>query len=401
MLTPTYLNGVAEEVVEVYSQVEQDIADDIVRRTLKMGYVTDTAKWQYRKAQEFGYFQDDVAEILSKAGAKSKRQVKKIMTQAATDSLAFDDAVYRLAGMTPVSVVKSPALKVLLLQGTDKTLRLVSNFTKTTSTMSYEVFGSLLDRAYLQILSGAFSPQTAIYRAIRELADKGITRIAYESAAGNVSYDNVDVAVRRAVITGVNQSVSKLQLARAQEMGCQLVQTSSHSGARPTHAEWQGGIYCIEGSKRGYANLVDATGYGSGDGLCGWNCYHSFFPFFEGLSTSSFSRDPSADAGRNNSDDYALSQKQRYYERQIRSAKREASTLNAAVEAAKTDAEKAMYYDDFQKASVKLKKRETALQDFLNENGRTRDWYRLQTGGWNRSVSAKAVWADRKAKQSK
>ena len=399
MLTPTYLSGVADEVIDVYSQVEQDIADDIVRRTLKMGYVTDTAKWQYRKAQEFGYFQEDVAGILSRAGVKSKRQIKLIMKQAATDSLAFDDAIYRLAGLSPLPVAKSPALQVLLLQGTDRTLRLVSNFTKTTSTLSYEVFGSILDRAYLQILSGAFDPQTAIYRAIRELADKGITRIAYESASGRISYDNVDVAVRRAVITGVNQSVSKLQLARAQEMGCDLVQTSSHSGARPTHAEWQGGIYYIEGHKRGYANLVDATGYGSGEGLCGWNCYHSFFPFFEGLSTSSFSRDPSADAGRNNSDDYALSQRQRYYERQIRAAKREVSTLNTATEAAKTDAEKAMYYADFQRASVKLKRREAALQSFLDENGRTRDWYRLQTGGWNRSVSAKAAWANRKARK--
>lgn len=397
MLTPTYLSGVADEVIDVYSQVEQDIADDIVRRTLKMGYVTDTAKWQYRKAQEFGYFQEDVAGILSRAVAKSRRQIKLIMKQAATDSLAFDDAIYKLAGLSPLPVSKSPALQALVLQGTDRTLRLISNFTKTTSTMSYEVFGSILDRAYIQILTGAFDPQTAIYRAIRELSEKGITRIAYESAAGRVSYDNVDVAVRRAVITGVNQSVSKLQLARARELGCDLVQTSSHSGARPTHAEWQGGIFCIDGKKNGYLNLVDATGYGSGDGLCGWNCYHSFFPFFEGLSTSSFSRDPSADAGRNNDDDYALSQKQRYYERQIKAAKREASTLNTAMTEAKTEAEKAMYYADFQQASVKLKRREAALQTFLDENGRTRDWYRLQTGGWNRSVSAKAVWANRKA----
>ena len=397
MLSPTYLSGVADEVIDVYSQVEQDIADDIVRRTLKMGYVTDTARWQYRKAQEFGYFQDDVAGILSRAGARSRRQIKLIMSQAATDSLAFDDAIYKHVGLSPLPVAKSPALQALLLQGTDRTMRLISNFTKTTSTMSYEVFGSILDRAYLQILSGAFSPQTAIYNAIRELSQKGITRIAYESAAGNVSYDNIDVAVRRAVITGVNQSVSKLQLARAQELGCELVQVSSHSGARPTHAEWQGGIYCINGTKRGYANLVDVTGYGSGDGLCGWNCYHSFFPFFEGLSTSSFSRDPSADEGRDNDDDYALSQKQRYYERQIRAAKREASTLNTAMEGAKTEAEKAMYYDEFQRASVKLKRREAALQAFLDENGRTRDWYRLQTGSWNRSVSAKAVWANRKA----
>lgn len=400
MLTPTYLAGVADEVIEVYGLVEQDIADDIVRRTLKMGYVTDTAKWQYQKAKEFGYFQEDVAGILSRAGLKSKRQVKQIMAQAAVDSLAYDDAIYRKAGLTPLSLAKSPAMQALVLQGTDKTLRLLSNFTKTTALTSYDAFGMLLDRAYIQIMSGAFTQQTAIYRAIKELASKGITRIAYESATGHASYDNVDVAVRRTIVTGVNQSAAKLQLARAQDMGCELVEVTSHSGARPSHAEWQGQVYSLSrGHRSGYRDFYDVTGYGTGEGLCGWNCYHSFYPFFEGLSIPAASRDPSADMGKDNTEEYELSQKQRYYERQIRAAKREVETLNTALESAKDEAEKDLFHNDFQQAAVKLKRREAALQTFIDETGRTRDWYRLQTGGWNRSVSAKAVWADRKARK--
>lgn len=400
MLSPTYLSGVADEVIEVYSQVEQDIADDIVRRVIKMGYVTDTAKWQYERGRAFGYFQDDVAGTLSRAGATSRRQINQIMAASAKDSLAYDDAIYKLAGLKPLPIAKSPNMQALVLQGTDRTLRLLSNFTKTTATTSYDAFGIILDRAYIQIMYGAFTPQSAILRAVKDLASKGITKIAYKSATGHVSYDNIDVAVRRAVITGVNQSVSKLQLARAEDMGCELVEVTSHSGARPSHAEWQGAVYSLKRSgRRDYPDFYDVTGYGTGEGLCGWNCYHSFYPFFDGLSIPAASKDPSADMGKDNNEEYELSQRQRYYERQIRAAKREASTLNTAMESAKTEAEKAMYYDEFQRASVKLKRREAALKTFLDENGRTRDWYRLQTGSWNRSVSAKAAWANRKTRK--
>ncbi len=393
MLRPEYLASAADPVVEIYSKVEQDIAEDIARRIAKNGYLTETAKWQLKKAKEFGYFQNDVNKLLAEASGKSKKEISKIMSQAGAKSLAFDDAIYRAAGLQPLAVSKSPALAALLLQGTDTTLGLIGNFTKTTAQMSTVAFNSILDRAYIQILSGAFDPNTAIKRAIKEIASTGIEKIVYPSGAST----SVEAAVRRAVTTGVNQSVAKLSLARADEMGCELVETSSHSGARPSHAEWQGRVFCLKGHHKTYGDFYAETGYGTGEGLCGWNCYHSFYPFFEGLSTRSFSPDPSADVGRNNDEDYELQQKQRYYERQVRNAKKECSTINAGMEAAENDDLKDELYKEFQRASVKLKNREAALQRFIDETGRTRLNERGWTGGWNRSVSGKAVWANRKA----
>ena len=395
MLRPEYLAGVADPVVEIFSQVEQDIAEDIARRIIKNVYMTDTAQWQIRKAREFGMLQEDVNKSLAKATGKTKREISKIMSEAGTKSLAFDDSIYREAGLSPLAVSKSPALAALLLQGTDTTLALIGNFTKTTAKMSTIAFNNILDRAYIQILTGAFDPNTAIKRAIKEIATTGIEKITYPSGASS----SIEAAVRRAVTTGVNQSVSKLSLARADEMGCELVETSSHAGARPSHAEWQGRVFCIKGHHKHYGDFYRETGYGTGEGLCGWNCYHSFYPFFEGLSSHSFSSDPSKDAGRDNDEDYALQQKQRYYERQVRAAKKECSTYNAAIEAADNDGLREELYKDFQQASVKLKNREAALQRFIDETGRTRLNDREWTGGWNRSVSSKAVWANRKAKR--
>lgn len=394
MLTPEYLMQAADPVVEIYSQVEQDILEDIARRVVKTGYFTDTAQWQLKKAKEFGYLQGNVQDILAKATGLSQKEVQKLMTAAGTKSLAFDDAIYKAAGMSPVAVSQSPALMAMLLQGVDTTMALIGNYTKTTAKVSTVAFNSILDRAYIQIISGAFDPTTALKRAIKELATSGIEKIAYPSGATA----SIETAVRRAVTTGVNQSVAKLQLLRAEEMGCELVETSSHAGARPSHAEWQGKVFCIKGHHKRYGDFYRETGYGTGAGLCGWNCYHSFYPYFEGLSTPSFSHDPSKDAGRSNDEDYERQQKQRYYERKIREAKKECSTLDAAMKAAQSDELHDELYKEFQRASVKLKQREARLREFIVETGRTRLRDREWTGTWNRSTSSKAVWANRKAK---
>lgn len=396
MLKPEYLMQAADPVVEIYSQVELDILADIARRIVKTGYFTDTAQWQLRKAKEFGYLQGDVNGILSKATGLSRKEVQKLMTAAGIKSLASDDAIYKAAGLSPAAIAESPALTAMLLQGTDTTMALIGNYTKTTAKVSTVAFNSILDRAFIQITSGAFDQTTAIKRAIRELATSGIEKIAYPSGATS----SIETAVRRAVTTGVNQSVSKLQLLRAEEMGCELVETSSHAGARPSHAEWQGKVFCINGHHKRYGDFYRETGYGTGEGLCGWNCYHSFYPYFEGLSTPSFIRDPSSDAGRKNGDDYELQQKQRYYERKIREAKKECSTLDAAMKAAQSDELHDELYKEFQRASVKLKQREARLREFIDETGRTRLRDREWTGTWNRSTSSKAVFANRKAKSN-
>ena len=392
MLSPSYLSTVSSDVVSIFGQAEEEIRDDIARRIVKNGYVTETAKWQIEKAKQIGMLQGDVNKTLAQSTGKSKKEIKRLMSEAGAKSLAFDDVIYKAAGFDPVDVAKSPVLQTMLLQGTDKTLALVGNFTKTTAKASTSAFNNLLDKAYIQILSGAYSPNTAIRNVIKQLASEGIEKIAFPKG-----YSSLDVAVRRAITTGINQSISKLQIARANELECYLVEVTAHAGARPSHAVWQGGVYSLQGRYRGYADFYDATGYGTGEGLCGWNCYHNFFPFFEGLSTKSFSRDPSADFGRDNDEDFELQQKQRYYERQVRSAKNECIVYNSAMEATDDEELKNMLYEDFQKSSVKLKRREALLKDFVNSSGITRQNDREWVAGFNHSVSSKAVWANKKA----
>ena len=245
----------------------------------------------------------------------------------------------------------------------------------------------------MRTITGTMDGVTAIRKAVQELARQGVTEAAYPSGA----HHNTDFAVRRAVCTGVNQTCAKLQLARAEDMGCNLVETSSHAGARPTHAVWQGQVFCISGHHPKYKDFYAETGYGDGDGLCGWNCYHSFFPYFEGLSEQSFSRDPSADAGRDNGEDYELSQKQRYLERQIRASKRELITYQSAIDGASDSATAEALKEDYAAAATKLKRREARLTQFIRETGRTRQPDRESTGIWSVQEANKARGAAQSA----
>lgn len=74
-----------------------------------------------------------------------------------------------------------------------------------------------------------------------------------------------------------------------------------------------------------YQNFYEATGYGSGDGLCGWNCRHqlSFFPYVEGVSEQ-------LPKEKYDETTYKNEQTQRYNERQIRNWKKRAATKEAA-----------------------------------------------------------------------
>jgi hypothetical protein len=176
---------------------------------------------------------------------------------------------------------------------------------------------------------------TAIRRAIENLSDAGVGAIAYKS--GRV--DSLEVAVRRAVVTGANQTAAKTQEVLADELGVELVEVTAHGGARPEHAKWQGKVFSrhgdieIDGVK--YKDLKKATGYGSGAGLCGWNCRHTFHPYIHGAPRSWSDKELKELDKKNityNGEkytEYEASQIQRGIEREIRKHKRTVAAIEA------------------------------------------------------------------------
>lgn len=225
--------------------------------------------------------------------------------------------------------------------------------------------------------------QEAIYNAVSELASQGIKVVTYPSG----HTDWADVAVRRAVMTGISQTAGQMQLDLAAEMDCDLVEVTAHMGARPSHAEWQGKVYSISGKSKKYPKLSTATGYGTGDGLKGWNCRHDFYPFFEGISERA---NLPVDVTENNRQ-YELSQKQRAMERSIRATKRRLAAYDGALADTDDEVLKRKLQNSFERHSAILKTKEKRLAEFCSQNGLYPQNDRVRVVGFGKSISQKAV----------
>lgn len=406
MLLPTEYEHLCDDLIKLYGDLDNAIISDIVRRLVQNGEMTETAKWQAKQLQESGMLYDDIiAEIANRTEA-TQNQIRALFEDAGVESVRNDNVRYREAGLAGI-IKLSPAAMQVLDAGYKKCSGNLSNLTLTTANTAQQAYITACNNAYMQVVSGAFDYNTAIRNAVKSAAQDG-TWVLYPSG----HRDRIDVAVRRAVLTGVGQTVRQLSSINANEMGCDLMEITAHSGARPSHAEWQGKLVSMSGKKAGRiisgcrVLSLDEIGYGSGDGFGGWNCRHDWYPFFEGISSRAYSDDDiktlnekSTEYNGEKYSDYDITQIQRKFERDIRSLKREAAAYDSGRANAQNEQLRQQFSEDFNKAALKLKEKERQLKDFLDQTGQRPDDARTQVLGFGRSQARKAVWAEKKANQ--
>ncbi len=396
MLTPSEYEHLCDQLITLYTALDESIIEDIVRRMLKMGKVTDSTKWQAQQLQQSGLLYEDVLAEIAKRTDATTAHIRTMFEDAGVQSIRNDNFYYQSAGLAGIVRMSDAALQTLNA-GFQKCAGDLHNLTLTTANTAQQAYIQASNLAYMQVASGTMDYNTAIRHAIRSAADDG-SFVLYPSG----HRDRLDVAVRRAVLTGVGQTVRKLSLMNANDMGCDLMEITAHGGARPSHAAWQGKIVSLSG-RRGYLSLK-AIGYGTGDGFGGWNCRHDWYPFFEGISRREYSEarlkeldEPHTEIDGKKYTDYEVSQMQRELERAIRKQKRQVAAANALVESAPDEALRKAAQEDFTQQAVKLKKAEQELKDFCKQTGFLQDTSRVWVNGFGRSVSQRAVQANKKA----
>ena len=386
MLTPDQLDALPRRFVQLWQQVEDDILQDIARRIKKMDELdplTPTAIWQAWRLAETRAVRSNTVATLARYTGKSRAEIKRLLEAAGAQTLAADDAVYTAAGLDPPPVNQSPALLNLLNAGYRQTCGTWQNLTATTANTVTGTFEDRLSRAWGLVSTGALDYSTAIRRTVDDLADT-MPYITYPSG----HTDTLEVAARRAVLTGVNQTCAKLQLARMEEMDCEFVEVTAHEGARPTHAVWQGRVYhrggaVVQDGER-YEDFETATGYGTGPGLCGWNCRHNFYPFYPGFSVRNYTDERLAELDARNIPyggglytRYEITQMQRALERRVRKYKRRYLAETAAGV-------------DAGQSAAKLKAARQQLSAFLAETGERVDGARAEVPGFGQRDAKQA-----------
>lgn len=403
MLSPDYLESISDDILKIYDQLEDSILKDVIRRIVKTDYVTDTAKWQLEQLQNSGMVYQDAMTQISKITGKSDAELKSLFEEAAVENLKYDNEIYQAAGLTAIPLSQSPAMLQMLTAGLTKTSGTLRNLTMTTATAAQTAYINASNLAYMQVSSGAFSRTEAIKNAIRQAAWQG-SSVLYPS--GHV--DQLDVAVRRATLTGVNQTMANVSIANMENMGTDLVQVTAHSGARPSHAEWQGKVYSLSGTTEKYGDFYKETGYGTGDGLCGWNCRHNFYPFIEGIDEEMYSasdleklNEAKYEYNGKKYTEYEVTQRQRAMERNIRQTRRELIAYDTAMKETLFDELKDSIKSDFNITAVKIKGQESALKNLLKQTGIRNKTDRLQVAGFGRSISQKAVAASKRLEKQR
>lgn len=287
--TPGELERLSMSFDTPMKNLENEIMTDIVRRIKINGELTRSADWQIYRLHELGVSKRVIRKKIQDLTGLSYREVSTLYKQAIQKGYAEDENIYKYKGKPYIPFDENKQLQQLILATALQTNNTMKNITQslgfavknTDNTKKFlpiaEYYQRTLDNAMLGITTGAFDYTTVLNRTVAELTNSGLRTVDYASGWGN----RVEVATRRAVMTGFNQIVAKVNDDNAEKLGTEYFEVSWHGGARPTHQVWQGRVYTKE-------QLETVCGLGEVTGLCGANCYHSYYPFFPGISERTY-----------------------------------------------------------------------------------------------------------------
>lgn len=356
--------------------------------------LTSADAWRIKTLQESGYLLEDITAEIAKYTKLQTNEVKSAMQDAGVKALAYDDTIYRAAGLSPVALAQSPELIRIMERNMLATTGEWKNYTATTANAAQRLYIEQCDLAYNKVMTGATSYTRAVKEAITKIAADGVT-VTYPTG----HKDTIETATARAVRTGIAQATGDISIKRMEEMEWDIVLVSAHVGARTgdggenpgNHFWWQGKYYSRSGNDKRFPPF-SATGYGSGEGLCGWNCRHSF-----GSGTGRPEDNPYKDiSSEENRKVEKLEKKQRRYERRIRKTKREVAGLQTSVENCPDEKLKFELQQELDRKSALLSKQNKAYNQFCRENDLKPLRERLQIAEWNREKAMKAAGAARR-----
>lgn len=283
-----YQKKIADKIAARYRNLELRIMEDIVRRIKKTGEITSTADWQINRLKILGYSSGDIENAIKDTLNASYPEMFELYDKIVEREYVRDKDVYEQVNAQYIPYEENEQMQqnveAIIRQSKGELENITGSLGfyldyngRKVLTPLAEVYTRYLDTACYEIVSGAFDYGSVLRRTVTQLTNSGLRKIDYASGRA----DRVDVAARRAVLTGVAQICGKMSNYNAEKLGAEFFEVDWHSGARPTHAVWQGRVYSRE-------QLYSVCGLGTVTGLLGVNCYHMYFPYFPGISTRNY-----------------------------------------------------------------------------------------------------------------
>lgn len=287
-----YKEKLSQQIEKQFSDLEMRIMVDIVRRIKQAGKITSTADWQINRLVILGNSTEYIEKMIKEALDASYPDVFELYDQVVDWEYVRNKDLYEQINARYIPFEENGQLQQItnaLIRQTNTDLQNITQSLgfyldygngRRVLTPLAQVYQGYLDAACVDIVSGAFDYNSVLRRVVTQLTNSGLRKIDYASGYAN----RVEVAARRAVMTGITQLTGQISDFNAEALGTEYFEVAWHSGARPTHQVWQGKVYSRE-------ELVTVCGLGSVTGLEGINCYHERYPFFPGISERNWSDD--------------------------------------------------------------------------------------------------------------
>lgn len=389
MLKPKELQNLPKGLTDIYSELSEFVLRDIARRIAKAAEITDTAEYQLYRARALGLSTKEITAEIARINGTAESEIEKIIREAAERSDEFDRKMLDADDGAAVPLAENEQLQIFMAAEIDNTHGLCRNYTGTLGFAEVNAAGNVvyssmtdflrkqMDMAHMKVASGVTDYNTAVRQACRALSESGLRTVYYESGRS----DRIEVAVRRALMTGVSQVTQRISEQNAEEFGADGWEISAHSGARPSHAEKQGRQYPQSKYETDVRPLIED-----------YNCRHSAFPIIMGVSQPAYTEEelknidppPFTYEGRTYTA-YQAQQQMRKMERSMRKQKDRCIVADAAGDK-----------DTFTAASIKLRRQKDIYEDFCKAAGTYTEYERTFVQGYDRHLAAKTGAITRK-----
>lgn len=289
MFTPEVTEAIPIALEQIFDSLQMSIMTEIVRMLLEAAEIIPSTGYKMSRLYDLGTSKKRIKDIVARTLNLSNKEVENIFTNITESGYNEAENAFTEQGKEFIPYSENEPLQQFVRAVQEQTQNECKNITQSMGFAKRQPDGSLgftpvadyyqetLDKAVTEIASGASDYNTVLEKTVTEMTNSGLRTVDYASGHSN----RVTVAARRAVSTGLNQVVGKINEENAEKLGTNYFEVSWHSGARPSHQVWQGRVYSKE-------ELESVCGLGTVTGLCGANCYHSYSPFTPGITPRTY-----------------------------------------------------------------------------------------------------------------
>lgn len=286
-MQPKEMEHLPLQLEKMFLELQNRIMRDVVRRIKKTGGITSTADYQLNRIQIIGNSTEFIESEIKRLSGLTDPELWEIYDTVIEKDYTRTKEIYEQVNAHFTPYEDNEQMQTWAKAILSQTKHEIQNITRSMGfaldcggkkvfTPFSEYYQKYLDRACMDIVTGAFDYNTVLRRVVKEMTASGIRTVNYASGYGN----RAPVAVRRAVMTGVHQLAAQINEQVAKDLGTDTYEVTWHAGHRPSHW-WGGNVYTKQ-------ELISICRLGDVDGLCGANCKHSYFAFVEGVSVRTY-----------------------------------------------------------------------------------------------------------------